>query len=271
MVDTFGATFNAYVGGRLDGVLRGEVAFVPNQPYNAGANTYLDLAAFFLGYDDGVDGSTNGTGDPIPASVYMAGPPGLSPSNADLFGADNQVLFDTDGGPPAAGGCWTCVYFPGLREVKEKPTLKLMVGVDKNLHFLQDWFDTFRPVAWTLQVFDTWILNYDSDDQILELPGYGATRREHTTYITSAMTFSYDYDSILPGFAIAFDAGNFDAFLLPYIDFIIGNNWRIRAEANLFFPRHTNKQFGNFRDHDTRLFGGLANHDQFAVRVTYQF
>jgi hypothetical protein len=291
MVDTFGLTFNAY-SGFLDGVIRGEFAFVPNQPYNAGKNTWLNLGAFLLGYDD----RDNDGIDDIPNNVFLLGPPGppVGPggtnagSNAMLFGGDNQILFDTSltggGMPPGAmpvpgsdvtggdsGACWVCVFLPGLREVKEKPTLKLMLGFDKNLNWTRNLLGTQRPGNWTMQIFDTWILNYDEDDEILDLFGYATPKREHTTFVTNALALNYRYDTILPGIAFGFDAGNFDAFLLPFVDFAPGDHWRIRLEGNFFFAKHTNEQLGNWKDRDTRLLGSFANHDQIALRVTYQF
>ena len=265
MVDTFGATFNAYIGGFWDLVLRGEVAYIPNQPYNAGKNTWIDLATFFLGYDDGdIDGI-----DDIPAGNMTI--PGVPDSVS--FGGDNPVLYDT----PDRPDCWLCVYFPGMREIKEKPTLKIMLGFDKNVETtrpdrgLLGFFHTQRPAAWLFQVFDTYIANYDADDELLELPSFGAVRREHTIYVTNALLLNYNYDTINPGVAFAFDAGNLDSFVLPFVDLVYGNNWRVRAEANLFFARHTKEQLGDATDRDTRLLGSLANHDQATVRVTYQF
>jgi hypothetical protein len=46
MVETYGFTFNAY-SGALDSVLRGELAFTPNKPYNTGTDTFLDLLGAF--------------------------------------------------------------------------------------------------------------------------------------------------------------------------------------------------------------------------------
>jgi hypothetical protein len=300
MVDTFGITANMYAGGWLDGVLRTEIAFTPNQPYNAGKNTWVDGPFALLGYWDGPQGDKNGDGaDDIPASVNTSVPVlgadvlglcdllGGAPCSVDvpntvLFGPSGQVLYDTsEGGDPlmtnadgsrSPEGCWLCLYLPGLREVVEKPTLKIMFGIDKQLYWTRNrLFKTQRPATWLFQVFDQWVLDFDKNEEILELPGYGATRREHTVYVTNAVILNYKYDQVLPGLAVGFDAGNFDSFALPFVDLLYGDHWRVHAEVSLFFAKHANDRGTNPRDRDTRLLGGLVNHDQATVRLTYQF
>ena len=129
--------------------------------------------------------------------------------------------------------------------------------------------------------FDTWVLDYDKDDQILELPSYAAPRRRHTAYLTNALILNYKYDTVLPGIAHAIDVQNADMFILPFVDLVYGNNWRIHAEASFFLASHTEEDdfgantadgLGNVRvDRDTRLLGSLVNHDQATIRITYQF
>lgn len=70
---------------------------------------------------------------------------------------------------------------------------------------------------------------------------------------------------------MGFDAGNFDSFALPFVDLNYGDHWRVHAEMSLFFAKHTNDRGTNPRDRDTRLLGGLVNHDQATLRLTYQF
>ncbi len=245
-VETFGVTFNAY-SGVIDSVIRGEVAYNPNLPYNTGTSTFVDLGAFGLGYDDRVSGL-----DPVPGAVIG----GFGPDNAVLLGAPTGML---------------SLALPGLGKIKEKDTIKIMLGVDKEVD-LTRLLGTVRPSLVSLQVFDTWIPNYKGSDDIVELFGYGAKRRPHTTYITSALTLNYRYDRLNPSLAVAIDAGNFDAFIIPAVDMRIGDNWRIRAEADLFLPKHSKQDnVGGEIEKDTRLFGTLARHDQLALRITYQF
>lgn len=245
-IETYGATFNTYVSA-VDAVLRGEFAFNPNLPYNTGTNTYVDLGAFGLGYDDRTVGL-----DPVPGPVIG----GFGPDNPVLLGAPTGML---------------SLALPGLGKIKGKDTLKIMLGFDKELDLTRV-LGTVRPSLLSIQVFDTWIPNHKGKDDIVELFGYGAKRREHTTYLTSALTLNYRYDRLNPSLAVAVDTGNFDSFIIPAVDLRFGDNWRIRAEADLFFPKHSKvDNVGGEVEKNTRLFGTLARHDQFAIRVTYQF
>ena len=278
MIDTFGFTANYYAGGWIDSVLKTEIAFTPNQPYNAGKNTWIEAGIFELGFDDG---DNDGVDDIVASNqLYLPLEGGLKlpVNNAVLFGGDNPVMIDTSVGggenPDGSGlaNCWLCAYFPGLREIVEKPTLKIMLGWDKQLYWTpKHIFKTQRPATWLFQVFDTWLMDFDPDEEVLELPGLGATRREHTVYVTNALLLNYKYDTVNPGLAFGFDAGNLDSFMLPFVDLTYGDHWRVHAEASFFLARHTSDQLADWEDRDTRLLGALVNHDQATVRLTYQF
>ncbi len=245
-IEIFGATFNAY-SSLIDSVIRGEFTYTPNLPYNTGTSTFVDLGAFGLGYDDRVVGL-----DPVPGPVIGG------------FGPDNPVLLN---GPTGM----LSLALPGVGKIKEKDTVKIMLGVDKEVD-LTRLLGTVRPSLLSVQIFDTWIPNYKGSDDIVEVFGYGAKRRAHTTYITSALTLNYRYDRLNPSLAVAIDAGNLDAFIIPAVDVRIGDNWRIRAEADLFLPKHSKQDnVGGEIEKKTRLFGTLARHDQLALRITYQF
>jgi hypothetical protein len=160
---------------------------------------------------------------------------------------------------------------PGLGPVIEKDTLKIMIGADKNLNWTMNTLGTSRPAFWTMQLFDTWVLNFDRDDDIVENFGFGASRREHQTFLTNAFVFPYKYDTVTPGIAFGVDLGSFDSFLIPSLDLSMGDHWRVRFEANLFFPTHVERDNLGMTDTKTRTLGTLHNRDQFVARITYQF
>jgi hypothetical protein len=257
-VETYGFTFNAY-SGLLDSVLRGEVAFTPNKPYNTGTNTYVDLFSFLSGVSANSGGLAFFPGIPLlndphnPASGYRPGAGGY-----------------TSGGAPVGAS----LSVPGLADIVEKDTLKIMLGVDKNLNWTMNALGTSRPAFWTAQLFDTWVMNYDRKDDIVESFGFGAARREHQTILTNAFTFPYKYDTVTPGIALGVDLGSFDSFLIPSLDLQYGDHWRVRFEADLFFPTHTertNLGMTGSDSNDARLLGTLSNRDQLVARITYQF
>ena len=163
-------------------------------------------------------------------------------------------------------------YLPWfLAGIVEKDTLKIMLGLDKQLSWTMDALGTSRPTFWTVQLFDTWVMNFDRDDDIVENFGFGASRREHQTILTNAFSFPYKYDTVTPGIALGVDLGSFDSFLIPSLDLQFGDHWRVRFEADLFFPTHVEKDNLGRVDTKTRTLGTLHNRDQFVARITYQF
>ena len=260
MVETYGFTFNAY-SGALDSVLRGELAFTPNKPYNTGTNTMIDLLGAFQALGVLPPAGTPTPGGPMPPLFGILN----DPANPLSGYTPGDAL--TSGGIPVG----LAMDVPGLGPVVEKDTLKIMLGTDKNLNWTMSKLGTSRPAFWTMQLFDTWVLNFDRDDDIVENFGFGASRREHTTILTNAFTFPYKYDTVTPGIALGVDLGSFDSFLIPSLDLQFGDHWRVRFEADLFFPTHVEKTNLGMVDTKTRTLGTLHNRDQFVARITYQF
>ena len=257
-IETFGLSLNAYIES-LDIVARSEMAFTPNKPYNTGTNTFVDLMAFGLGCDDG-NAATCGFGA---APQFTA----LSVLRNDPDNLANTLYDPTDLTTSNAG---LTLKVAGLGPVVEKDTLRIMLGFDKNLN-LMSLLGTQRPSFWTVQLFDTWIVNFDKDDDIVDLFGFSAPKREHSTILTNAIVLNYAYDTINPGLAMGVDLGNFDMFLIPSVDFVFGDHWRLKLEADIFLPRHSKTGNLGFEENDTRLLGTLDNRDQLVARITYQF
>ncbi|MEL0082070.1 MAG: DUF1302 family protein [Gammaproteobacteria bacterium] len=256
MIETFGASMNAY-NEWADMVIRAEAAYIPNKPYNTGTDTFADLGAFGLGCTDSaaIVGCV-----PIlrndPANPLVAYDPTIT--NAAALGGGLQA--------PA----FLTLSVPGLGPIVEKDTLRIMLGFDKNLN-LMNLLGTQRPSFWSVQLFDTWIMNFDKDDDILDNFGFGAKKREHTTILTNALTLNYAYDTINPGLAVGVDLGNFDMFLIPSLDLVFGDHWRVRLEADIFLPRKSKSTNLGFKEDGTRLLGTLDDNDQLVARITYQF
>ncbi|MBV1929445.1 MAG: hypothetical protein KUG81_08045 [Gammaproteobacteria bacterium] len=257
-IETFGLSLNAYIES-LDIVARSEMAFTPNKPYNTGTNTFVDLMAFGLGCDDG-NPATCGFGA---APQFTA----LSVLRNDPENLANTLYDPTDLATSNAG---LTLKVAGLGPVVEKDTLRIMLGFDKNLN-LMSLLGTQRPSFWTVQLFDTWIVNFDKDDDIVDLFGFSAPKREHSTILTNAIVLNYAYDTINPGLAMGVDLGNFDMFFIPSVDFVFGDHWRLKLEADIFLPRHSKTSNLGFDENDTRLLGTLDNRDQLVARITYQF
>lgn len=159
----------------------------------------------------------------------------------------------------------------GLAGIKEKKTLTSMLGLDKNLVSLQKLLGTDRPVFWTSQIFDTWLVNYKKRDDIVDLFGYGDVKPEHWTVFTSVVSLSYQNGTISPSLGFVYDITNKDAILIPGIDLIIGDHWRIHGDLNFFIPDGTRGPTTNPFERKTHLFGTFDNNNQMNVRVSYYF
>ena len=168
-----------------------------------------------------------------------------------------------------AGEAGGCSFFPGFCGIIEKDVVKTMVRMDKQLG-LQNYLGTSRPSFFSVQLFNTWITNYDRDDEVVNTAGFSGRAKEFSTIATAILAANYDNDRINPTLAVGTDLTYGGSFIVPSVEFAYGNNWRVRVEADLFFNDERQKRalqgFNN-----TNLFGYFDGNDQLAVRVTYQF
>lgn len=197
------------------------------------------------------------------------------------FTPDKPYNVGSDFGLPVGGGA--TLWVPGLGGIVEKNTLVSMIGIDKQLKGLNEVLGTNQFPLLSLQVFDTWLTNFKQSDDIVETLGYGAPRREHTTYLTALFALDYKHSTVKPSVAGVLDAGNGDFVVIPALDLVYGDHWRIHTDMDLFFAHHQKniQNFGGFlapedtfsasAEDNTHLLGTFANNSQFNLRVTYQF
>lgn len=168
-----------------------------------------------------------------------------------------------------AGEVGGCAFFPGFCGITEKDVVKSMLRMDKQLA-LQSYLGTSRPSFFSLQVFNTWITDYDRSDELVNTAGFSGRTKEYSTIVTAILAANYDNDRINPTLAVGSDLTYGGGFIIPSVEFAYGDNWRVRVEADLFFDdesqRRTLRDFNN-----TNLFGYFDGNDQLAVRLTYQF
>lgn len=168
-----------------------------------------------------------------------------------------------------AGEAGGCAFFPGFCGITEKDVVKSMLRVDKQLA-LQNYLGTSRPSFFSLQVFNTWITNYDRSDELVNTAGFSGRTKEYSTIVTAILAANYDNDRINPTLAVGSDLTYGGGFIIPSVEFAYGDNWRLRVEADLFFNDESQKR--TLRDfNNTNLFGYFDGNDQLAVRLTYQF
>jgi len=157
----------------------------------------------------------------------------------------------------------------GLGGVKLKDTLTAMFRIDKNLHF-EESLGTSRPSFSSIQIFNTQVLNFDKDDDLVRLFAYGTRLTEHNTIVTAFTVLNYANDTINPSFAIGFDATHGGGFAIPAVSLVLNDKWLAKIEADLFWDggKNNNKQYSN---QSSQLFGYFQNSDQLVVRLTRQF
>ena len=157
----------------------------------------------------------------------------------------------------------------GFCGVIEKDTLRSMIRMDKQVN-LSSALGTSRPSFFSIQLFDSWLVDFDAADDIVDLAGYSALKKEHSTIVTMILAMNYANDRINPTLALGYDLSHGGGFFIPSVEFAAGDNLRIRVEADIFFDDGNADAAGNGSS-DTHLMGYFANNDQLAIRATYQF
>lgn len=158
----------------------------------------------------------------------------------------------------------------GLGGIMKKDTLTTMIRADKNIDF-QGLLGTNRPSFSSIQLFDTMILNYEDSDDLARLFAYGSKQKEHSTILTAFTVLNFNSDTINPSFAIGTDLTNGGGFFIPAVDFVLGDKWRLKVEADIFWTRKDSKKLFDTDAPGTQLMGYFANNDQLVVRLTRQF
>ena len=158
---------------------------------------------------------------------------------------------------------------PGFAGIIEKDLLKWMVAFDKQVDFVKTLFGAYRPGFFNFQIYDEWIMDYENDDDIVFLAGYGSTLKEHSFKVTGWLNWNYDYDRITTGVSYAWDPTYDGVLLMPNINFAYGNHWRVRLEWSTWIVNDS-KDAGEV-ENDTYLFGLFKNNDQLYLRIMYYF
>ena len=157
---------------------------------------------------------------------------------------------------------------PGFGGITRKNVVVSSIRLDKQLR-LQELLGTNAPSFASIQLFDTWIQSFNDGDDLVQLAGYGAKVKKHTTILSGFITFPYRHGTVNPQLAFGTDLSNGDAFLIPSVEFQWGNHWRVVVEGDLFFPKNQ-KRPGEVET-SAHPIGGYAHNSQLLLRATYQF
>jgi len=123
---------------------------------------------------------------------------------------------------------------PGWNGVIEKDTINMMFRIDKEFKWM-DSLGTHRPSLSSVQLFDTWILGHDEKDEIVEFASFGAKKKEHTAYLTIFTLMNFHRDTINPSFVAGTDLTKGGGFAIPAVEFVYGDDWRLKVEADLWW------------------------------------
>ncbi|HWH73203.1 MAG TPA: LysR family transcriptional regulator, partial [Methylibium sp.] len=157
----------------------------------------------------------------------------------------------------------------GLAGIKLKDTLTTMLRLDKNLKF-ENILGTSRPSFSSVQLFNTTVLSYDKNEDLVRLFAYGSRLRENNTILTAFTVLNYSNDEINPGFAVGFDLTNGGGFAIPSVALTLDDKWVAKVEADIFWDGgRSNKQ--QFSGQKAQLFGYFSNASQLVFRLTRQF
>lgn len=186
---------------------------------------------------------------------------------------------------------------PGWGGVKHKDTLVSMFRIDKEFKW-SNFLGTNRPSLSSVQLFDTWILDHDDNDEIVEFASFGAVKREHTAYLTLFTLLNFKRDTINPSFVVGTDLSNGGGFGIAAVEFVFGDDWRVKMEADLWWSDGDEKKTANaagfndpgvqgagvggtlaagtsqplgFRENSASLFDWFADDNQLVLKVTRQF
>lgn len=157
----------------------------------------------------------------------------------------------------------------GLGGVKKKDTLTTMLRIDKNLN-LGNVFGTSRPSFSSIQLFDTWVMNYRESDDLVRLFAYGTELTEHNTILTAFTTLNYRNDTINPGLAVGFDLSHGGGFAIPSVALTLSDKWLARIEADIFWASGKSNKV-QFSNQPSQLFGYFDRASQLVFRLTRQF
>jgi len=167
------------------------------------------------------------------------------------------------------------VPVPGLGGITEKQVLSTLWAFDWTVNWTMKWLKTQRASLWTIEIFDDWILDHHSGDDLVAVFGNGATAQKHHTIFTTTLNMNYQYDNIQPGVALLYDVNYGDAVFVPSLNYRVGDHWRLFAEANFVFAKHTVGAVapgkGEFLENDTHLLGLDGHNNNLLLRLTYQF
>lgn len=163
-------------------------------------------------------------------------------------------------------GTGSITGIPGWGGVTRKDTVRGMLRFDRTVDTT---FFTSRPSDFSIQLFDTYIPSFDKKDDIKDTAGYGGAKKEHSAIATVFLGMHLKNDRINPTIAGGYDLTYGGGFVIPSVEFVPDDKWRLKVEADIWLPKDQ-KSPGQVED-STHLLGYFANNSQLFFRLTRLF
>ncbi|CAG4882810.1 LysR family transcriptional regulator [Georgfuchsia toluolica] len=157
----------------------------------------------------------------------------------------------------------------GFAGIMGKDVIRSMLRMDKNLPITQTLLGTEKPAFFSLQLFDTWIQDFNESDNIVNFTSFGQHMKEHSPLLTMILNTSYMNGVVTPSLVAGADLAYGGGFIVPGVELQHGKNWRLKLEYDYFW--HRNIKTLSDQQSETALFGYFANNNQLYARLTYQF
>lgn len=158
---------------------------------------------------------------------------------------------------------------PNAVGVRKTDLVRAMVRSDFNVD-TRDLLGTDGASFLSVQLFDSWHPGLKDSDNLLYWPGFQTELEEHALTLTGVFQMSYAHDTIRPGLAVGWDITYGGMFVIPSVEFLIGDNFRLKAEADLFFAEGAQTSAGD-TSRDVGFISFFEDNSQFVLRGTYQF
>ncbi|WP_300443518.1 DUF1302 family protein [Zoogloea sp.] len=176
---------------------------------------------------------------------------------------------------PLAGALSQAVA-PGFDGIKRKDLLAWMLRMDKNIAATQTWLGSEKPMFFSVQLFDKWLIDYEKGERLLNAVGAGQLTKEHSMLLTAIFDLSYNNGRVKPNLVVGTDLTYGGGFLAPSVTMELNKQWRWKVEYDKFWDdnhRDLNKcPAGNVAVCDSAsLFGYFHRRDQLYTSLTYLF
>lgn len=153
--------------------------------------------------------------------------------------------------------------------VKNADLVRAMIRSDFNVD-LRRFLFTDKTSFLSFQVFDSWLPGLDKRDNLLYWPGFQTKLKQHGVTATGVLQLNYFHDTVNPSLATGWDVSYGGAFVIPAVDFVLGDRFRLRAEADLFLAKGGQSGTGD-SSRDVGFISFFQHNSQFVLRGTYQF